>query len=196
MIIRGGFLLTFSLWAVWTAAHLQFEQTYGFSIGGAIQYSTMNLHGWPRSDAFTRHEQQVMAKSSVFGDVRYERTTTNQFNYSAICFNLLLSFVLVFSIIRFLVLVFLSRSNVQYSVATTLILVTAICLTISMMLNERELYESVFGGQTSSFSWPMRLLDDLNWHQRIFVVMGIFLALVNAMHYATRICRLKAVGTR
>jgi len=190
MILRTGIFVVVSLWVAWTAVHLQCERQMEFMRGGLHQFANQHSRGWPRNDAFTQHEKQEMAANSVFGNIQYDRTTSNQWKYPVLCFNLLFTSLLVTGIVLCLAKICFDKSNVQFTLSTFLGLITAICVTIAMVLNEHQLYGFVFRDFSTDFPFcPVRTLNSLNWNQRTFVVFGVFSTLLQGMIYCSRFRR-------
>ncbi|MDA7918340.1 hypothetical protein N9B20_01630 [Mariniblastus sp.] len=161
-----------------------------FSRGGLHQFDNQHSRGWPRNDAFTQHERQVISADSIFGNTKYDRTASNQLKYPALLFNLTLSSLLVAAMLYCLAKISFEKSTVQFSVTTILIIVTAICMTLVAVLNEQQLYGFVFRDFPTDFPFsPVRTLGTLNWNQRTFVVLGVFCTLMQAMVYFGRFHR-------
>ena len=190
MILRTGIFLVASLWGVWTAVHLQCERQMEFSRGGLHQFNNQHSRGWPRIDAYTQHERQVMSPDSVFGNIHYDRTASNRWNYTALCFNLLVTSLLIAGIVFCLARICFDKSPVQFTLSTFLIIVTAVSVTIAVVLNEQQIYGFVFRDLADDFPFlSVRTLASVNLNQRAFVVLGVFSFLLQSMVYLVRFRR-------
>ena len=190
MILRTGIFLVASLWGIWTAIHLQCERQMEYSLGGIHQFYNQHSRGWPRSDAYTQHEQQVLSPDSAFGNIKYDRTASNHWKYSALWFNFFLTSLLLGAIALCFVKICFDKSHVQFSLSTFLAIVTAISATIAVVWNEQQIYGIAFRGLSSEFPfWPVRTLDSINWNQRAFVVLGVFSFFLQSMVYLGRFLR-------
>ena len=190
MILRVGIFVVVLLWGAYTAIHLQCERQMECSRGGLYQFANQHSRGWPRNDAFSQHQHHVMAPDSVFGNIKYDRTASNQWKYLVLCFNLLFSALLVIGIILCLAKICFDRSTIQFSLSSLLIILTATSATIAIVLNEQQLHGFVFRDLSADFPFsPVRTLDSLNWNQRAFVVFGIFSVLLQGMIYFVRFQR-------